>query len=99
MFLRGHGGESDSLGTKQEFATLDYNGKGYIHIGWGGHLDASGAFKYVGSWGISVPAATWGGWTTNQYMIDVSPSSYGVPVDNEIRPANMAVRYLIRAIS
>ena len=96
LFLRGQGGNSAAMGVQQGDATRNYDGKGYIWSGHAGHLEASGAFKYVGGWGINSPAASWGGWHTNQYMIDVSPASYGVPVAAEVRPINTAVRYLIR---
>ncbi len=98
LFLRGHGGNSAGLGVHQGHATRNYNGVGYIWTGFGADLRASGAFVWNSSWGISAPAASWGGWTCNQYRIDVSPAAYGVPVANEVRPDNQAVRYLIRAM-
>ncbi len=98
LFLRGHGGNSAGLGAHQGHATRNYNGVGYIWTGFGADLQASGAFVWNSSWGISAPAASWGGWNCNQYRIDVSPAAYGVPVADEVRPDNQAVRYLIRAI-
>ena len=98
LFLRGHGGNSAGLGVHQGHATRNYNGVGYIWTGFGADLQASGAFVWNSSWGISAPAASWGGWNCNQYRIDVSPAAYGVPVADEVRPDNQAVRYLIRAI-
>ncbi len=98
LFLRGHGGNSAGLGAHQGHATRNYDGVGYIWTGFGADLRASGAFVWNSSWGISAPAASWGGWTCNQYRIDVSPAAYGVPVANEVRPDNQAVRYLIRAM-
>lgn len=61
LFLRGQGGNSAAMGVQQGDATRNYDGKGYIWSGHAGHLEASGAFKYVGGWGINSPAASWGG--------------------------------------
>ena len=70
---------------------------GSISVGFGGYLSGSGIFKPVGSHKVTVIRGTWdNNWSSTNYGLDLSAG--GVPVANEVRPDNQAVRYLIRAI-
>lgn len=95
LFLRGVGGNSAGLGTRQGYAMKDFLGHGELRVGFGGSLEGSGIFRYLRTDGISAPAASWGGWDSQVYGLDLSAG--GLPVAEEIRPDNMAVRYLVRA--
>lgn len=97
LFLRGHGGNSAALGEQQGHAMRDISASGSISVGFGGYLSASGIFKPVGSHKVTVIRGTWdNNWSSTNYGLDLSAG--GVPVANEVRPDNQAVRYLIRAI-
>ena len=68
-----------------------------LGVGFGGYLSGSGIFKPVGSHKVTVIRGTWdNNWSSTNYGLDLSAG--GVPVANEVRPDNQAVRYLIRAI-
>ena len=97
LFLRGHGGNSAALGEQQGHAMRDISASGSISVGFGGYLSGSGIFKPVGSHKVTVIRGTWdNNWSSTNYGLDLSAG--GVPVANEVRPDNQAVRYLIRAI-
>ena len=97
LFLRGHGGNSAALGEQQGHAMRDISASGSISVGFGGYLSGSGIFKPVGSHKVTVIRGTWdNNWNSTNYGLDLSAG--GVPVANEVRPDNQAVRYLIRAI-
>lgn len=97
LFLRGHGGNSAALGEQQGHAMRDISASGSISVGFGGYLSGSGIFKPVGSHKVTVIRGTWdNNWSGTNYGLDLSAG--GVPVANEVRPDNQAVRYLIRAI-
>ena len=97
LFLRGHGGNSAALGVTQGHAMRDMSASGSISVGFGGYLSGSGIFKPVGSHKVTVIRGTWdNNWSSTNYGLDLSAG--GVPVANEVRPDNQAVRYLIRAI-
>ena len=97
LFLRGHGGNSAALGVTQGHAMRDISASGSISVGFGGYLSGSGIFKPVGSHKVTVIRGTWdNNWSSTNYGLDLSAG--GVPVANEVRPDNRAVRYLIRAI-
>ena len=97
LFLRGHGGNSAALGVTQGHAMRDISASGSISVGFGGYLSGSGIFKPVGSHKVTVIRGTWdNNWNSTNYGLDLSTG--GVPVANEVRPDNQAVRYLIRAI-
>ena len=97
LFLRGHGGNSAALGVTQGHAMRDISASGSISVGFGGYLSGSGIFKPVGSHKVTVIRGTWdNNWSSTNYGLDLSAG--GVPVANEVRPDNQAVRYLIRAI-
>ena len=97
LFLRGHGGNSAGLGEQQGHAMRDISASGNISVGFGGYLSGSGIFKPVGSHKVTVIRGTWdNNWNSTNYGLDLSAG--GVPVANEVRPDNQAVRYLIRAI-
>ena len=97
LFLRGHGGNSAGLGEQQGHAMRDISASGSISVGFGGYLSGSGIFKPVGSHKVTVIRGTWdNNWNSTNYGLDLSAG--GVPVANEVRPDNQAVRYLIRAI-
>lgn len=97
LFLRGHGGNSAALGVTQGHAMRDISASGSISVGFGGYLSGSGIFKPVGSHKVTVIRGTWdNNWNSTNYGLDLSAG--GVPVANEVRPDNQAVRYLIRAI-
>ena len=97
LFLRGHGGNSAGLGEQQGHAMRDISASGSISVGFGGYLSGSGIFKPVGSHKVTVIRGTWdNNWSSTNYGLDLSAG--GVPVANEVRPDNQAVRYLIRAI-
>ena len=97
LFLRGHGGNSAGLGEQQGHAIRDISASGNISVGFGGYLSGSGIFKPVGSHKVTVIRGTWdNNWSSTNYGLDLSAG--GVPVANEVRPDNQAVRYLIRAI-
>ena len=97
LFLRGHGGNSAELGEQQGHAMRDISASGNISVGFGGYLNGSGIFKPVGSHKVTVIRGTWdNNWSSTNYGLDLSAG--GVPVANEVRPDNQAVRYLIRAI-
>ena len=97
LFLRGHGGNSAGLGEQQGHAMRDISASGSISVGFGGYLSGSGIFKPVGSHKVTVIRGTWdNNWSSTNYVLDLSAG--GVPVVNEVRPDNQAVRYLIRAI-
>jgi hypothetical protein len=100
MFLRGHGSQasthfgevthqSGALGAIQGDAIRNIVGTGELfHAGF---ASGTGAFYAIGSGGTGGPfhtgyAAIWG-----------FDASRVVPTATEIRPANTAVRYLIRA--
>lgn len=96
LFLRGHGGNSAELGAPQGHAMRDISSAGSISVGFGGYLTGSGIFKPVGSHGVVVIRGSWdGNWGSTAYGLDLSAA--GVPVANEVRPDNQAVRYLVRA--
>ena len=93
----GHGGNSAALGEQQGHAMRDISASGSISVGFGGYLSGSGIFKPVGSHKVTVIRGTWdNNWSSTNYGLDLSAG--GVPVANEVRPDNQAVRYLIRAI-
>ena len=97
LFLRGHGGNSAGLGEQQGHAMRDISASGNISVGFGGYLSGSGIFKPVGSHKVTVIRGTWdNNWSSTNYGLDLSAG--GVPVANEVRPDNQAVRYLIRTI-
>lgn len=97
LFLRGHGGNSAGLGEQQGHAMRDISASGSISVGFGGYLSGSGIFKPVGRHKVTVIRGTWdNNWNSTNYGLDLSAG--GVPVANEVRPDNQAVRYLIRAI-
>ena len=95
LFLRGHGGNSAALGTRQGYAMKDFLGHGELEVSFGGTLNGSGIFKYLNNRIILAPAASWGPIGSSSYGIDLSAG--GLPVSNEVRPDNMAVRYLVRS--
>ena len=96
LFLRGHGGNSAPLGEIQEHAMRDISSAGSISVGFGGYLTGNGIFKPVGSHGVVVIRGSWdGNWGSTAYGLDLSAG--GVPVANEVRPDNQAVRFLVRA--
>ena len=95
LFLRGHGGNSAALGVTQGHAMRDISASGSISVGFGGYLSGSGIFKPVGSHRVTVIRGSWdNNWGSTNYGLDLSAG--GVPVANEVRPDNQAVRYLIR---
>ena len=96
LFLRGHGGNSAELGSPQGHAMRDISSAGSISVGFGGYLTGNGIFKPVGSHGVVVIRGSWdGNWGSTAYGLDLSAG--GVPVANEVRPDNQAVRFLVRA--
>ena len=91
LFLRGHGGNSAELGSPQGHAMRDISSAGSISVGFGGYLTGNGIFKPVGSHGVVVIRGSWdGNWGSTAYGLDLSAG--GVPVANEVRPDNQAVR-------
>ena len=83
LFLRGHGGNSDALGVRQGDAIRNITGS-YT----GTYTGISGVFYRIT--GGDIKAGSEG----ELIGFDVSRQ---VPTANEDRPANQAVRYLIRA--
>ncbi len=107
LFLRGYGAqshaqnngstigvtatlhESGALGVVQGDAIRNISGSGYVTNPGANYF--SGAFE--GDWvSYSFDGGTWYGWGPISFN-----SSRIVPTANENRPANMAVRHLIRA--
>lgn len=100
LFLRGHGGNSAELGIFQQHATRRYDGTTAGSI-WGGHdtrQEANGVFIRQGSKSITGHQTSWVSSSTNVFRLELSPSAYGVPVADEVRPDNKSVRYIIRAL-
>ena len=96
LFLRGHGGNSAALGVTQEHAMRDISASGSLSISFGGYLVGNGIFKQVGTRQVTVVVGSHdGSKRCGQYALDLSAG--GVPVANEVRPDNTAVRYLVRA--
>ena len=97
LFLRGHGGESAALGVQQNFAMIDFSTKGTFSTLAFYTVPPTGIFnyknlrhfaKYDGSkYNSSFQGA--------DFYLDFSSQ---MPTADEIRPQNMAVRYLIRAL-
>ena len=83
LFLRGHGGNSDALGVRQGDAIRNITGSFT-----GTYTGISGVFYRIT--GGDIKAGSEG----ELIGFDVSRQ---VPTANEDRPANQAVRYLIRA--
>ena len=94
---------SNQLRTIQGDSTRELNGGGKVHLSsnWAGGLvvlDDGGGIAYQGaSHYHSTPDTSWSAWSQPTVWIDLSMSSV-MPISNEIRPVNTAVRYLIRAI-
>lgn len=87
LFLRGVGGNSTALGVQQGDAIRNISG----HVGSVLRTGTSGAFvESVGPGSVAGAAH----FNTNHVYFDISRV---VPTANENRPANMAVRYFIRA--
>ena len=88
LFLRGHGGNSAALGAKQMQSL-----SGHMH-GVGQVINGSG--YNTGGYGAYRPWNWDGNWRA------FGPKYSGPPIiagGEEVRPANQAVRYLIRARS
>jgi hypothetical protein len=96
LFLRGTGGKAAAIGVMQGHAMRDFSGAGEIWVDWGASIAGNGIFQHVRDIGISCAKSTWGGWTSKVYRLSLSAA--GMPVADEVRPDNMAVRWLIRAL-
>ena len=98
LFLRGYGGSSSSLGIQQGDAIRNSGtcGTFYAHANANdSRWPTSGVFKSSLSHG-SIFHHGYGPTTQQMYRFDLDFSNV-MPVANEIRPVNMAVRYFIRA--
>lgn len=99
-FLRHVGGNSAALGVAQEDATRRVWGITYVSVGKYGEMMSKG---WQGVFSYNEHSATCAGIVQNAITgIDGYAGIYfdnakQVPIANEIRPANMAVRYLILA--
>ena len=94
IFLRGLGGNSAALGTRQGDAIRNISGDFLADVAATGYINtAKGVFTDAGS-----PGGGDGGNVSHpevrRIMFDASKV---VPTANENRPTNVAVRYLIRA--
>ena len=98
-FLRGVGGNSDKLGVEQQNAMLDLT-EGVINgpimlNGFGNSDGATGVFSAVPNktaWAINYEFGY-----SNASSIKFDIKNAGIPVANEIRPINKAVKYIIKA--
>ena len=100
LFLRGQGGNSGSLETQQDDAVRTGYGIGELkNILTYGRAEQTGIFKSLsyGKTRVMSDGST-DDWTGTVQNIEVNLSG-GFSESNEFRPINMAVRYLIRAIS
>ncbi len=91
LFLRGHGGNSASLGTRQGDAIRNVTGTFDARVA-GVWREGTGPFRTGDRSGQKVAVA--GGSYPFSVSFDLARS---VPTAEENRPVNMAVRYLIRA--
>ena len=99
-FLRGVGGNSDRLGVEQQNAMLDLtegviNGPIMLDEGFGNFDGATGVFSTVPNktpWAINYEFGY-----SNASSIKFDIKNAGIPVANEIRPINKAVKYIIKA--
>ena len=100
--MRGHGGKSDVLGVPQEDAARAGFGVGTLDkvLVWGDrHKSHTGIFKVLSRYATNVMSdGSLDDATGLAQDVEVDLSG-GAPTSNEFRPANQAVRYLIRAIS
>ena len=97
LFLRGQGGNSEALGTVQNYAMPETYGKGWFV----GGLVGTGGVQSMGDGKTFSVKNTWccyggGGssWPGATFEFNVAGDT---PVANELRPINTAVRYFIRA--
>jgi len=94
MFLRGLGGNSAALGVYQGDATRNFSGSFYAtNIG---HNRSNGVFSMF-STGISHENMEYKQQAMSYYRYDLNLINAGLPIANEIRPINKAVRYFIKA--
>lgn len=95
LFLRGMGGNSAALGVQQGDAIRNITGYIYEYKGTEGGV-TGGTFSMSSSgWSSNTGHAGYAsGYENNTYSFDASRQ---VPTAEENRPANRAVRYLIRA--
>ena len=89
LFLRGHGGDSAALGVRQGDAIRNITGS----FGQHGSASAGGVFYRTGGCAEDI-RSSYGTWSGNGVGFDLSRV---VPTAEENRPANQAVRYLVRA--
>ena len=95
LFLRGQGGNSSDLGLKQGDAIRKISGTIISWVSQGNfRTSATGAFR-IGEKAYGVCDTNVAKYWNAEYIFD---SSLQVPVADENRPVNMAVRYLIRAL-
>ena len=92
-FLRGFGGNSAALGVAQGDAIRNMTGQGGLTIQNGYAGPITGVFKSDSRY-YDATSATGTNWPGVGIAFDASRQ---VPTANENRPANIAVRYLIRA--
>ena len=91
VFLRGLGGNSATLGVLQGDAIRNIKGS-FVVIG--NALNYSGAFNQTKYWWTG---SEWGNYSPTIYYQTEFDASRVVPVANENRPINKAVRYFIKA--
>ena len=95
--MRGQGGNSEALGTVQNYAMPESYGKGWFV----GGLVGTGGVQSMGDGKTFSVKNTWccyggggSGWPGATFEFNVAGDT---PVANELRPLNTAVRYFIRA--
>lgn len=102
LFVRGYGGSSDGLGFKQDFAQQKVTGS-FKSFDRGAGNGVGGAFANSDTrWSSEVASGRGDSWGTT-VLFDSSKSDNGstgtkVQTATEVRPVNVAWRYIIRAI-
>ncbi|WP_304066333.1 phage tail protein [Megamonas hypermegale] len=94
VFLRGLGGNSANLGELQSDATRNFSGSFYAtNIG---HNGTDGVFSMI-STGITHENMEYKHQVMSYYKYNLDLNNANIPVADEIRPINRAVRYFIKA--
>jgi hypothetical protein len=105
MFLRGYGSQnytdsygavihlSNNIGVIQGDAIRKLTGSGTFKVSLRGNAEYSGVFT-----GQNESGDDWSSGNSSNHMVTYTMNlANNVPSDNEVRPVNIAVRYLIKA--
>lgn len=97
-FLRGYGGNSGALGVEQEAKTSPHRHiVGRVSNQWGYDSDGYGSYIPGREAGTTTYGAShWDGWESWQDIYSSLPYEEKATKQNENRPINKAVRYLIK---